>query len=197
MKNILSLPLVLLVLMWTQVATAADQKPPTMAPSPSSKGAIQKNLTDPNSQPPAYTDLPEKFIKEAHAFYDQCANEGGLNTHYNCKCLATKYLDKRIELGPKEQESIILMNIVRSSDCADASVIAGFEYEGCKMRGALMPPNISVEDYCSCYASTYARLFEQSGVEPGTLNELNLKSQAYVTCENPVLGKQLYQNQAR
>lgn len=160
----------------------------------------QEGLSDtlksaPAAQPKAatnpYADIPDEFITEARQFYDMCSTTANMFQYYDCKCLATKFLDKRIEMGPDIGKDSITMAI--GQECPDASEAAGYEYGQCLGQASLLPKgNIQLEDYCACFANTYARLYENMSAGPSSTTFINLKAQAYTMCQDPKLEKQLY-----
>ncbi len=138
-----------------------------------------------------YADIPDEFIIEAREFYDMCNTTANMFQYYDCKCLATKFLDKRIEMGPDIGKDSITMAIER--ECPDASEAAGYEYGQCLGQASLLPKGtIPLEDYCMCFANTYARLYENMSAGPSSTTFINLKAQAYTMCQDPKLEKQLY-----
>ena len=172
-------------------AVAAEaQKPPT------NKQELEQTLKNAPQKPmpgkiDPYADLPEEYIQEAQNYFHLCETTGSMYLYYNCKCLASKFLDKRIELGPKASNTSIALKI--SNECADATQAAGYEYKQCIQHGPMMPPEIPLEEYCSCYANTYAKLYEQgSSGGPGSRTSVNFRTQAYIMCHKPEVAKKLY-----
>lgn len=170
------------------------------APS-SDKQILQETLKSaPAQNPPPvadpYADLPEEYIQEAQKYYSLCENDASLSLYYDCKCLGSKYLDKRIKLGPEVTHTVIALEI--RGECADASRAAGYEYEQCVNNGAMMPYNIPLEEYCACYANTFAKLYEKNSYDgPGARIFTHFQTQAYVTCRNPDMAAKLYPTQAK
>ncbi len=160
----------------------------------------QESLSDtlksaPAAQPQAtvnpYADIPDEFIVEARQFYDMCSTTANMFQYYDCKCLATKFLDKRIEMGPVPRTDSITIAIER--ECPDASEAAGYEYGQCLGKASLLSHgNIPIEDYCTCFANTYARLYENMSAGPSSTTFINLQAQAHTMCRDPKLAKQLY-----
>jgi hypothetical protein len=138
-----------------------------------------------------YADIPDEFIVEARAFYDLCSTTANMFQYYDCKCLAKKFLNKRIEVGPDISKQEITLSI--EHECPDASEAAGYEYGQCLGQANLLPKgDIPTEDYCTCFANTYARLYENAGMGPSSTAFINLKARAYTMCQDPKLKAQLY-----
>lgn len=176
------------VLLTVAPSLAADSLPPAAAP------ALEDTLnTSPRQQQPEanpYANLPQEYIDEASAYYAECERTFTMRQYYNCKCWATAYLDKRIELGPDSHHDNIRMAI--QHDCIDATAAAGYEYEQCLNNGTIMPQNIAPEEYCSCYANTYAKLFEMVRASPNSQVFMHLQTQAYIACKDPELAERLF-----
>jgi hypothetical protein len=184
------------ILLSASTAMAAEPAPHAQTPREVRQRLKETLQNAPAAQPqsPAldpYSDIPDEFITEARAFYQQCSTTAHLSQYYDCKCLATKFLDKRIEKGDEPTKGQIARLV--QGECLDASGAAGYEYQRCLAQPSLVPSNgIPPEDYCACVGSTYARLYEGGGMRVSSSTFINLKSQAYVMCQNPELRSQLY-----
>lgn len=143
-----------------------------------------------SAKPDPYANIPDEYIREAQSFYGQCASSSSMYMYYNCKCLATKFLDQRISLGPSIRRNTIQMNI--NTECLDATQTAGYEYQNCLNNATLVLKRRDPEEYCECYANTYVRLFETMKMAPSSKTFEALQTQAYVTCDNPERAKALY-----
>ena len=142
---------------------------------------------------PATNDLsnvPDEYIEEALAYHDYCESRTNLSHYQDCECLAARYLDQRIEMGPKAERSAIMMAI--EGKCPDATEAAGYHYNNCMSNGPLMPQGIPLEDFCECFASTYAKLYEALPKKANPSTFVHLQTQAMVTCRDPQLAKKLY-----
>lgn len=170
------------------------------APSPADKKVLHETLKNAPAQTPIptnpepFVDLPEEYIQEAQKYYARCENTGSMSLYYNCKCLASKFLDKRIQVGPQASGTSIALTI--AGECADATKAAGYEYGECIKNGVLMPINVPIEDYCACYANTFAKLYEKySHSGPGTRTFVHYQTQAYISCSDPESAKKLFPGQ--
>lgn len=168
---------------------------------PSDKQTLHKTLKDAPAHnqpgvPDPYANLPEEYIIEAQQYYALCEGTASLYLYYNCKCLGSKYLDKRIQLGPDATNTAITLDI--SGECADASLAAGYEYEQCINNAVMMPHDIPLEEYCSCYANTFAKLYERGNYTgPGARVITHFQTQAYITCKNPDMAARLFPNSVK
>lgn len=143
-------------------------------------------------QPPEddLSNIPDEYIFEANEFHDYCLSKPQLKNHYNCKCMALKYLDQRIESGPAKNKSSIMMDI--RGECTDLTEAAGYQYQHCMANAVLMPSEIPPETFCECYANTYAKLFKLYKVSPSSTVSVKLETQAMISCQNPELAQRLY-----
>jgi len=136
------------------------------------------------------SDIPDEYIIEASKFGDECRNNDKLNKHFDCRCMAVKYLDARIEYGPSAGVSVIRNKL--GYDCKDATGIAGELYQACLLDIENAPTHLDPEEYCSCYANTFAKYFEEW---PGriTINlKVSLMSRAKLTCRDPAGARKIY-----
>lgn len=137
-------------------------------------------------------DVPEEYIEEALNFFDRCEAEPRFNRHYNCECLSSNYLDKRIEVGSDMGSNGILLAIEKT--CADATLAAGYYYEQCLNNHSLISTdNVSIGDYCECFGNEYARIYESFDVEPNSETFIAVQTRAMVACKNPELSRRVYQ----
>ncbi len=159
----------------------------------------RKETPPPQTQtPPApkndLDDVPDEYIEEAINYNKYC-HSTSLSRHQNCECLAARYLDKRIEIGPEADRSSIMLAI--EGKCPDATEAAGHHYNRCISNATIMPPKIPIEEFCECFANTYAKLFERYELKPNSRTFVSLQTQAMVTCRNPEMAKKLYPYQPR
>ena len=187
-------------LAFAALAAIAFCAPVMAADSQPAEAPYQQELQDTLKDAPAaqqkpaanpYADIPEAYIQEAGDYYKRCAATANMYQYYDCKCLATKYLDIRMKTSADYPRDMILASLQK--ECFDASEAAGYEYEQCIAHKNLMPAgNIPIEDYCTCMATTYAKLFENSGISASSNTFVHLRAEAITMCQNPELEQQLY-----
>jgi len=150
-------------------------------------GSAHAQTPDPASALQAPQDemdeIPDEYIKEANAFYDECSAEHKLHSYYNCECLSLAYLDKRIELGPTETQSGILSKIQKQ--CRDAVGAAGPAYTACLRKANMFQPGTDPEKYCECVANTYVESLNQFAPQIRSRSIVRYQTYAYTVCNNP------------
>ncbi|MGB4107996.1 MAG: hypothetical protein WBK55_09425 [Alphaproteobacteria bacterium] len=164
-------------------------------PGPADRKTLEETLKNAPTQTPSdpnlYMDLPEEYIQEAQKYFSLCERTGSMSLYYNCKCLASKFLDRRIQVGPKASMTSIALSI--TGECADATKAAGYEYQECVKNATLMPLDIPVEEYCACYANTFAKLYERDNRSgPSSKAFVHFQTQAYISCNDPETAKKLF-----
>lgn len=137
-----------------------------------------------------FADIPDEYIAEAVAFNERCEADIDMRMYKDCDCLASKYLDERIKRGPQAGVASIAMFIEEA--CPDATEAAGIKYQTCMSSGPMMPPKIPLEEFCQCYANTYAKLFEAYSPEANSRTFVALGTRAHVMCSNPEAARKLY-----
>lgn len=133
--------------------------------------------------------IPKEFIVEALNFSEECNDSRVMSMYFDCQCMASAFLDARIEAGPDADRSVIVQRV--GQGCADGSGIAGSMYESCK-GDVLVPVELDIEEYCTCYANTYARLYEGMNTNLNSKRHVRLMTQSKLTCRNPGLAARLY-----
>ncbi len=125
-------------------------------------------------------EIPDEYIEEAQKFYDNCEADFNMNSNYDCQCLSVKYLDERIERGPDSAAGSVLLSIQK--ECPNTVGAAGFAYTECLRQGTMMSLYQPIEEYCECYANTFAKLYKNAKVTPGSQHFTALKTQTRLMC---------------
>jgi hypothetical protein len=145
----------------------------------------RKSITD-------LAEVPDAYIEEAFAFYDQCEGSIEYNRHYDCECLSVKYLDVRIEYGGGIGKGGILQEI--EGECPDTTRAAGVQYNDCMSKASLLSVDMPIDKYCECVANEYGKIYERLKPEPNSRNFVAIKSEALKRCRDPRLEATLYKD---
>lgn len=124
--------------------------------------------------------IEPEFLQDMQKFYGQCAGNSVTATYYDCRCLAVKYIDKRIERG-RYYEPQELMNEIRG-ECSNPTEIAGYSYGVCKSQLALMDRAENSEAYCECFANAFAKAYQKNPDLSSRYIQV-LQRNAYVKCD--------------
>jgi hypothetical protein len=156
--------------------------------------SAQGTMTAPPKKPPVInpndtSTIPQEYFEEAEAFLKNCEAQPNMTQFYNCDCLSYEFLEMRIK-NPQMNQSAILGEIDRT--CIDASEAAGYEYERCLGNAPLLPNNIPFEEYCTCFANTYAQSFEFYMPKVTSKSIVELQTQAHLICANPAVGRKMF-----
>jgi hypothetical protein len=136
-----------------------------------------------------FAKLPDWYFEEADEVRSSCESNSATNQYYNCECLSRRYLEERIK-APGAPGDYLLENV--TTRCIDATGAAGNEYENCMSSLPLIPIKSKPQDYCTCYANTYAKLFERYKIGINSTVMVQLQTRASVSCSDPAFGRQLY-----
>ena len=128
-------------------------------------------------------EVPDEYIEEATAFYDECSNHYTMRQYYNCECLSLAYLDERIDKGPIESSSAIKQRL--ESECRDAIGAAGPIYQKCLRKANGFNPGTDPEKYCECVANTYVKTISEDKPFIDSRSMVSYQVQAYGACDNP------------
>ncbi|MCB9978612.1 MAG: hypothetical protein H6862_03275 [Rhodospirillales bacterium] len=142
---------------------AAPQAPDTPASAPL-KGQVKIDPVD---------------MADMQAFYGRCAQNTITATYYDCRCLAVKYLDKRLELGRYYSPEELMFQIQK--ECTNTTEIAGYSYGVCTKQLALMDRAENSEAYCECFANAFAKAYQANPQLSSRYVQI-LQRNAYVKC---------------
>ncbi len=140
----------------------------------------QTTMARPESPEEDFSAIPDEFIDESNEFYKNCNATYQMHMNYDCECLATKFLDKRIENGKDMPPDEILMYI--SKQCPNVEGAAAHVYERCLTQAPLLPPKQPVKKFCECTANTFAKLYKDAGISAGSQRYTSLRSHAMTLC---------------
>lgn len=108
----------------------------------------------------SFGNITEAQLQEADDFFKSCEADQQLSMAYECDCLSANFLNERILRGPEPPRAAILANI--SNTCPNAAGMAGMTYKTCQNMGTLMPKDQPLDEFCTCFANTYADMYKQS-----------------------------------
>lgn len=137
-----------------------------------------------------YDLIPDEYITEAVNYVRECEVNSLMSKYYDCRCMGVEYLDRRISLGPDAPASQLAQTI--GPLCADGTGIAGRFYEQCSADYLNVPVGVDIDEYCACYANTYAKLFENYGRPLYSRDHVKLMTRARLSCRNPGLAQRFY-----
>lgn len=132
-------------------------------------------------------DVPDAYIEEANAFYDECSASDLMSQYYNCECYSLAYLDKRIEMGPTVVRTSILSEI--ENECRDAVGAAGRAYMECLSKANMFKPGTDPEEYCECVANTYVDMMNTAAPRVSSRSIVRLQTYSYTACTNSQTGR--------
>lgn len=98
-----------------------------------------------------------EHIEEAFSLYDECKSSDMVERFYNCDCLSANFLDLRARAPQARQDSLVAS---ARRKCANTTEIAGGAYQSC--LGWAPQIRTDYEDFCSCYANSYAKDFSRT-----------------------------------
>ena len=136
------------------------------------------------------SDIPDDFIIEASTFGERCRNDLTMPLYFDCRCMAVKYLDNRIELGKDASPSVIRNRL--GDECKSATGIAGKIYKNCLVDFSAAPKHLDPEEYCSCFGNTFAQFFESYPGKMQLSTESSLMGKARLKCQDPEAAFKLY-----
>jgi len=121
-----------------------------------------------------YTDADFALMNN---YYVRCMRDG-TSMYYKCDCLANKYIQKKVVYD----DTITDYDIYKQTapDCVDVTAVAGLSYMECSKLGEVDPR--WSEDYCECYANTFAKDFAQAGGDMSRARTMNTRTDAMKEC---------------
>ncbi|MEZ5814785.1 MAG: hypothetical protein R3E13_08760 [Alphaproteobacteria bacterium] len=127
--------------------------------------------------------VPDEYIAEAGAVYDECLASYTMSQYYNCECLSLAFLDARIENGPSVAASSLKQGL--SHMCRDAVGAAGPVYQSCLDKANRFSPGTDPEKYCECVANTYVKDISRNAPFLDSRSMVSHEVLAYTACDNP------------
>lgn len=126
------------------------------------------------------SELQTAAAEEAEAFRETCSSDRLYFLHYDCACLSQEYEAERLERGPQEHESGIILAI--NKKCADAEEAKKELIASCLDASLTSedPPN---EEFCTCYGETYQRIWDEAGLAGSSRNYTAVRTQAMTACQ--------------
>ena len=141
-------------------------------------------------EPSDLDEIPDEFIIEASNFGESCRNNSEMSKYFDCRCMAVKYLDKRIEAGPEALASHIQNSL--GYECKDGTGVSGELYEKCLYNITNAPKHLDPEEYCSCYGNTFAKMYESYPRRLSTKVKIAFLSRAQLACRDPRAARRVY-----
>ena len=150
-----------------------------------SNSVLAQDRAPTSPAPPLHTDkmdnVPDEYIEEASAIYDECAGDHAIRQYYNCECRSLAYLDERIQQGPVAQPLLILQAI--DEQCRDAVEAAGEVYLACLRKANRFEPGTDPEKYCECVANKYVEEINTFQPAINSQNIVRFQVRAYLGCQ--------------
>ncbi len=182
MKKMTRLVLLLSCLVLTATAASAQAVPPT----PRTASPAVKPQSDPAVQPqnmPLLGKLPgdkkpvapkeptAEQLAEANSVFKACSQSENQSHYFDCECLSLTFLQLRlkdIELKGESLGHFVLMDEARKA-CVNTAGLAGKTYNECRTWAVGVRQD--AEQFCSCYANTYAKTYAGSPTSNIKINE--------------------------
>ncbi|MCD8563066.1 MAG: hypothetical protein LRY54_03260 [Alphaproteobacteria bacterium] len=153
------------------------------APAPSLP-KIKDPLLDKEKKPLPYknfSEIPEEAITEAIQVGKDCAADEMMSTYYDCECRAMRFLEARLQHGPLDNASTVMLDI--QGECPNLPAIAGSAYNTCIHQGiAFFPAGQDPEEYCTCVGNSYAKLMGRSKRGYDSYMMVQMRTLATLSC---------------
>lgn len=136
----------------------------------------------------SYKDVPDEALADAENFFNFCDSQPRYREHYDCRCMAARYLDERIIAGPDVSRTQIMISL--NGECINVPGAAGHAYNFCLKYGqrnydGSMDPN----EYCECVGRNYTIMLQRArGFTMSRKDTSQLMSSAFLRCNSPPPG---------
>jgi len=138
------------------------------------------------------TAVLSRFLIEASNFGERCRNDKDMKLYFDCRCMGAEYLDRRIKLGPSASASEVQNSL--GITCKDGTGVAGEMYEHCLNDFINAPTELDPEEFCQCYANSFAKYYEDLSGRLTIKAKIALKSRARMVCQRPATARRIYGN---
>jgi len=125
-------------------------------------------------------------LDEAIGVSDDCKAVTYTNTRYDCDCLGMTFLKMRRKKG--NEESSFWITEAAKKKCPNAPAMAGKIYSEC-LSWAPRQRGEDYQEFCSCYGSTFAKIFSKNPTEVIDVNEAQM-TKAMMDCNVNSVNKQ-------
>lgn len=155
------------------------------APANAGRNSIMNDaLNTINDTKPGHETATEEQVEEAESVYEWCTGNYDVSRTVDCQCLASEFLDLRIESGPDEPKMSLVAHITRRS-CRNVEGASRMEYEKCMVGTSFKYYGFEPEDYCECYAREFGRLLEAYEGKLDESKKSTLRFKARMYCKKP------------
>lgn len=129
-------------------------------------------------------EVTETQMKEAESVYAWCKGDYDVSRQLDCECLASEFLQKRIEEGPILGRDIILGSL--GGKCKNLVESAGAQYQQC-MSGAAVKKTYGIErkKFCECYARAWTKSYEAQSGNFNPRMKMSYGTKAIGQCKRP------------
>lgn len=125
-----------------------------------------------------YSYIPDAYLLEMDEVYNQCISNEKSSSYIDCRCFATEFLYKRIEVGEQETQNAIKLSLLGT--CVNVPGIAGMAYEEC-MDSILIRKIRNPEPGCTCFANSFAKAYKKTPVQ-SSRRLIDMKLKIYEEC---------------
>lgn len=149
----------------------------------------QSCMLDGNSPPPRSTKtsaVTDKQKAEAIDVYHQCKSSPEYSQHFKCDCLASRFLDKRIEHGPFISRRHIIAEL--GSECKNVVQKTGLAFTRCMEKPIFFDlKTVFKRDYCECKAREFSKLYENYERHINSTSQSVMEEQAAGICRKKLI----------
>ncbi len=135
---------------------------------------------------PAMSKITDKQKAEAIDVYQDCRVNPDLRDHFKCDCLASHFLDKRIEHGPFVGRGQIISEL--GNECRNVTQKTGKAYTKCIEKPIFFDlKNVEKSVYCECKAREFGKIYKDYTKRIDSRSEALIEGQAAGRCRKSLL----------
>ena len=126
-------------------------------------------------------DVQKQILDETEQVQRDCEVKAFYAKWHDCRCIAAKFLDERLERGPDADQAMMLVEL--GSKCVDEAGVAGYSYNECMNIGGNSSNPVDNDNYCTCYANKMAAIYRDNPAT--TISDItHLSIAAYGQCSS-------------
>lgn len=130
------------------------------------------------------SDATDAQLNEAQTVFEECKSDFIMSLNHDCRCIASSFLGKRLELGPITSKNNILASF--RNICKNVVGTTGYEYTNCMADASYDEYNTERKSICECYARKWAELYEKATVEITSVNKNDMRVAARTICTRSI-----------
>lgn len=125
-------------------------------------------------------DIQDEILLEADRVFNNCSINLIMSKYQDCECMALKYIDARVRVGPDRKYDDVINDVAR--ECPNVAGIAGSIYVECfDIPDIYVLSDKEQQEFCACYANETANNYTRNPFNSYRY-QMNIRKGALLHC---------------